>query len=65
MAVCKLAVISFVDNEDIGGYSRGDLLDCISQAQSNLEYGLNHLKYIPVDLKSFICWAKHKIKKGL
>jgi len=62
MAVCKLAVLSFYYNEDIGGYDIGDLYDCIAMAQGNLKYGINHLAYVDVDLKSFIKWAKHKIR---
>ncbi len=62
MAVCKLAVLSFKDNTDYGGYSMGDLKDCIGMAQCNLECGLDHIAYVNVDLKSFIKWAKHKIK---
>jgi len=62
MAVCKLAVLSFKYNEDIGGYSIYDLRDCIEMARWNLECGLDHVAYVQVDLKCFIKWAKHKIK---
>jgi len=63
MAVCKLAVLSFKHNEDLGGYSIGDLKDCIGMAQENLRNGLDHVAYVPVDIKCFIKWAKHKIKE--
>ena len=62
MAVCKLAVLDFYYNENEGGYSIGDLKDCIDQAQQNIRLGVDHLKYVSVDLKCFIKWAKHKIK---
>ncbi len=62
MTVCKLAVLSFKDNTDYGGYSIGDLKDCIAMAQWNIELECDHIVYVDVDLKSFIKWAKYKIK---
>ena len=62
MAVCKLAVITFADNYDIGGYSIGDLHDCIAMGRANIECGYDHIAYVKVDIPCFIKWAKHKIK---
>ena len=63
MAVCKLAVLDYYYRENEGGYSIGDLQDCIGQARENIELRVNHLKYVTVDLDCFIKWAKHKIKE--
>ncbi len=63
MAVCKLAVLDFYYQEHEGGYSIGDLEDCIAMARWNIELGLSHLKYVEIDLPLFIRWAKHKIKE--
>lgn len=61
MAVCRLAILSFVRNEDLGGYSIGDLQDCIGFAQGSLEYGIEK-GFDGQDWRMFIKWAKHKIK---
>lgn len=63
MAVCKLAIISYSQNEDIGGYSIFDLQDCIAMARWNKECGLDHIAYVRVEnFDHFIKWAKHRIK---
>lgn len=63
MAVCKLAVLTYRYREEVGGYSIGDLRDCIDQARLNKEWGLDHIAYVRIDsLGNFIRWAKHKIK---
>jgi len=61
MAVCRLAILSFVFNEDIGGYDIGDLKDCIAFGQYELEYG-HMIGFDGQDWRCFIKWAKHKIK---
>ena len=61
MAVCRLAIISFKNNHDIGGYSIYDLKDCIAFGQWQLELGIP-IGFDGQDWKMFITWAKHKIK---
>ena len=62
MAVCRLAIMSFVYNEDLHGYDIGDLKDCIAFGQWQLELG-EKTGFNGQNWRSFIKWAKHKIKE--
>jgi hypothetical protein len=62
MAVCRLAILSFIRNEDLGGYDIHDLKDCIAFGQDQLELGIT-TGFDGQDWKCFIKWAKHKIKE--
>ena len=62
MAVCRLAIMSYRDNDDLGGYDQGDLKDCIAFAHCELEYG-HEAGFDGQDWRGFIKWAKHKIKQ--
>ena len=61
MAVCKLAIQSFIFNEEIGGYDLHDLHDCIAFGQWEIELG-HEVGFYGQNWKCFIKWAKHKIK---
>lgn len=61
MAVCKLAIQSFIYNEDLGGYDIGDLKDCIAFGQWELKLG-HKTGFYGQDWRAFIKWARHKIK---
>lgn len=62
MAVCRLAIMSFRDNTDYGGYSKHDLLDCIEFARWQLELGRDNFSHdTDVLCRPFIKWAKHKL----
>ena len=61
MAVCRLALLSYRDNIDLGGYSIYDLKDCIAFAQWQLEMGIE-TGFDGQDWRGFTKWAKHKIK---
>lgn len=60
MAVCRLAMLSYKDNQDCGGYDEGDLLDCIQFAEWQLELGIK-TGFDGQDWKGFIKWAKSKL----
>jgi hypothetical protein len=62
MAVCKLAIHSFIYNEDLGGYDIHDLKDCIAFGQWELDLG-HKIGFDGQDWRCFIKWAKHKIKE--
>jgi hypothetical protein len=62
MVVCKLAILSFIFNEDLHGYDIGDLKDCIEFAQYELALG-QEKGFYGQEWKHFIKWAKHKIKE--
>ena len=62
MAVCKLAILTFIYNEDLGGYDIGDLEDCIAFGQWEIELG-HTIGFYGQDWKLFIKWAKHKINQ--
>lgn len=63
MAVCRLALMSFRDNTDYGGYDAYDLKDCIAFAQWMLELGKDSFSHdTDIQCRPFIKWAKHKIK---
>ena len=61
MAVCRLAIMSFNENTDLGGYDIGDLKDCIQFGQWQLEMG-KKTGFDGQDWRLFVKWAKHKVK---
>jgi len=63
MAVCRLAILSYRDNTDYGGYDDYDLRHCIMFAQGELERG-QAIGFDGQDWRGFIKWAKHKLKKN-
>ncbi len=64
MAVCRLALLSFRDNTDYGGYDIGDLKDCIAMAQDQLGRGYSTFPHdTEVECRPFILWAKRKVKQ--
>jgi len=60
MAVCRLAILSYRDRKDYGGYDKGDLLDCIQFAKWQLEKGIK-IGFDGQDWQGFIRWAKSKL----
>lgn len=64
MAVCRLALFSFRDNTDYGGYDAGDLNDCMAFARDMLERGYSTFPHdTEVECRPFILWVKHKVKQ--
>lgn len=60
MAVCRLAILSYSLNEDLGGYDIQDLEDCIAFARWSLGLGIK-TGFDGQDWRSFINWAKRKL----
>lgn len=63
MAVCRLAILSYRDNVNYGGYDRCDIIDCIAFARQQLEEGIT-VGFDGQDWRGFIKWATHKLKAG-
>ena len=61
MAVCRLAILSYRDKADYGGYDKGDLKDCIHFAEWCLELG-EKIGFDGQDWAGFIKWAQGKLQ---
>lgn len=60
MAVCRLAILSYRDGNDLGNYDICDLQDCINFAEWQLELGVE-TGFDGQDWCGFIKWAKSRI----
>ena len=61
VAVCRLAILSYRDKKDYGGYDANDLNDCIAFARYELVWG-NKFGFDGQDWGGFIKWAEKKLK---
>jgi hypothetical protein len=69
VALCKLMINDFRygDGEEYEkypiGYDNYDLWSGIEWARDLLHYGIKFDQFWEIDLRTFIKWAKHKIKE--
>ena len=62
MAVCRLAILDYKFNDNLGGYDANDLKDCVAFAQWQLRLGFK-VGFDGQDWRGFINWAKRKLKR--
>ena len=60
MAVCRLAILSYRDKTNYGGYDAQDINDCIDFAEWNLELGIQ-TGFDGQDWQGFIEWANQQL----